>query len=171
MVNASVRAPRNYYSGFRPKHLFRTISLAGQLYYCIFVHGILVQTTPYTTYSGMSTAGSSSSPATRSRTLLFISFRDSRAPSTRFSRLHSSYSDDPYDENETLIHPVSALDSQLPPKWYVSFCISDLPLLNSNKGLIFPTKSRRSWAEHKLKVCSWYSLFAASMTSSPSFLP
>ncbi|KAG1881453.1 t-SNARE [Suillus tomentosus] len=65
----------------------------------------------------MSTAGSSSSPATRSRTLLFISFRDSRAPSTRFSRLHSSYSDDPYDENETLIHPGSALDSQLPPKW------------------------------------------------------
>ncbi|KAG1775328.1 t-SNARE [Suillus placidus] len=68
----------------------------------------------------MSTASSSSLPTTRSRTLLFISFRDSRAPSTRFSRLQSSYSDDPYraeDENDTLIHPSSALDSELPPKW------------------------------------------------------
>ncbi|KAG1878126.1 t-SNARE [Suillus subalutaceus] len=65
----------------------------------------------------MSTASSST---TRSRTLLFISFRDSRAPSTRFSRLQSSYSDEPYraeDENETLIHPTSAPDSELPPKW------------------------------------------------------
>jgi syntaxin 16 len=71
----------------------------------------------------MSTPSSSYLPTTRSRTLLFISFRDSRAPSTRFSRLQSSYSDEPYradDENETLIHPSSAhlaLDSELPPKW------------------------------------------------------
>ncbi|KAG2078825.1 t-SNARE [Suillus decipiens] len=66
---------------------------------------------------------SSSLPTTRSRTLLFISFRDSRVPSTRFSRLQSSYSDEPYrsqDENEMLIQSSSAHlapDSDLPPKW------------------------------------------------------
>ncbi|KIK40970.1 hypothetical protein CY34DRAFT_806636 [Suillus luteus UH-Slu-Lm8-n1] len=57
----------------------------------------------------------SSLPTTRSRTLLFISFRDSRAPSTRFQ----SYSDEPYrteDENETLIVHLTP-DSELPPKW------------------------------------------------------
>jgi syntaxin 16 len=61
-----------------------------------------------------------STPTTRSRTLLFISFRDSRVPSTRFQS--SSYSDEPYraeDENETLIH--LPLDSELPPKWYSLF--------------------------------------------------
>ncbi|KAG1737641.1 t-SNARE [Suillus lakei] len=80
---------------------------------------MVVQTTPYIpqpTCSGMSTASSSSLPTTRSRTLLFISFRDSRAPST-----HEPYRVE--DENETLIHPSSAhlaLDSELPPKWYAS---------------------------------------------------
>ncbi|KAJ8589328.1 t-SNARE [Rhizopogon salebrosus TDB-379] len=69
----------------------------------------------------MSTAGSSS-PATRSRTLLFISYRDSRARSTRFSRSRTSY-DEPYgaeDENDTLINASSGhvtLDAELPPKW------------------------------------------------------
>ncbi|KAF8558067.1 t-SNARE [Imleria badia] len=70
----------------------------------------------------MSTAASSSSPTTRSRTLLFISYRDSRTRSTRFSRPLSSY-DDPYqanDEHEQLITPGAkhvALDAHLPPKW------------------------------------------------------
>ncbi|KAF9244909.1 t-SNARE [Melanogaster broomeanus] len=71
----------------------------------------------------MSTASSSSSsPTTRSRTLLFISYRETGARSTRFSRSPVSY-DDPYqgsDENESLIstarHHV-ALDAELPPKW------------------------------------------------------
>jgi syntaxin 16 len=102
---------------------------------------------PQSTYSGMSTPSSSYLPTTRSRTLLFISFRDSRAPSTRFSRLQSSYSDEPYradDENETLIHPSSAhlaLDSELPPKWYILFRgVSDKILLILNKGSIFLNK-------------------------------
>ncbi|KIJ67904.1 hypothetical protein HYDPIDRAFT_107435 [Hydnomerulius pinastri MD-312] len=70
----------------------------------------------------MSTASSSSLPTTRSRTLLFISYRDSRARSTRFSRAQSSY-DEPYqgeDENEGLINNNGrhiALDADLPPKW------------------------------------------------------
>ncbi|KAF8135718.1 t-SNARE [Boletus edulis] len=70
----------------------------------------------------MSTAASSSSPTTRSRTLLFISYRDSRTRSSRFSRPLSSY-DDPYqagDEHEHLITPGAshvALDAHLPPKW------------------------------------------------------
>ncbi|KAG6378184.1 t-SNARE [Boletus reticuloceps] len=57
----------------------------------------------------MSTAASSSSPTTRSRTLLFISYRDSRTRSSRFSRPLSSY-DDPYqagDEHEHLITPAT----------------------------------------------------------------
>ncbi|KAN0090881.1 t-SNARE [Tylopilus felleus] len=70
----------------------------------------------------MSTAASSSSPTTRSRTLLFISYRDSRTRSSRFSRSLSSY-DDPYqpsDEHEHLITPGErhvTLDTHLPPKW------------------------------------------------------
>ncbi|OJA18235.1 hypothetical protein AZE42_05179 [Rhizopogon vesiculosus] len=70
----------------------------------------------------MSTAGSSSLSTTRSRTLLFISYRDSRARSTRFSRASTSY-DEPYgaeDENDTLINPSPGhvtLDAELPPKW------------------------------------------------------
>lgn len=71
----------------------------------------------------MSTTALSSSPTTRSRTLLFISYRDSRTRSSRFSRPLSSY-DDPYqasDEHEHLMTPGArhvALDAQLPPKWY-----------------------------------------------------
>ncbi|KAI9572179.1 t-SNARE [Boletus coccyginus] len=70
----------------------------------------------------MSTTASSSSPTTRSRTLLFISYRDSRTRSSRFSRPLSSY-DDPYqagDEHEHLIAPGArhvTLEAQLPPKW------------------------------------------------------
>lgn len=88
---------------------------------------------PADTYAGllsvatsrMSTAASSSSPTTRSRTLLFISYRDSRARSSRFSRPLSSY-DDPYqagDEHEHLITSGAghvALEAQLPPRWYPS---------------------------------------------------
>ncbi|EIW83207.1 t-SNARE [Coniophora puteana RWD-64-598 SS2] len=64
----------------------------------------------------------SSQPTTRSRTGLFISYRDSRAPSSRFSRPQSSY-DEAYgddSENERLIGSSSrhvAIDVNLPPKW------------------------------------------------------
>ncbi|KAF8844689.1 t-SNARE [Paxillus ammoniavirescens] len=69
----------------------------------------------------MTTTSSSSSPTTRSRTLLFISYRDSGARSTRFSRPPLSY-DEPYqgsDENEHLISTPRhvSLDAELPPKW------------------------------------------------------
>ncbi|KAI6121525.1 t-SNARE [Pisolithus croceorrhizus] len=69
-----------------------------------------------------SPSSSSSSPTTRSRTLLFISYRDSRIRSTRSSKHRSSY-DDPYqadddDEHQRLISQQHlTLDLQLPPKW------------------------------------------------------
>ncbi|KAH7888584.1 t-SNARE [Phlebopus sp. FC_14] len=71
----------------------------------------------------MDRSSSSSSPTTRSRTLLFISYRDSRTRSTRFSRSRSSYEEhlNFEDENALLIHtPIGqhvALDVVLPPKW------------------------------------------------------
>lgn len=67
----------------------------------------------------MSSPSSTSLPTTRSRTLLFISYRDSRARSTRFSRPQSSYDepDQPADENEHLITRHLTLDLHLPPKW------------------------------------------------------
>ncbi|KAH9831259.1 t-SNARE [Rhodofomes roseus] len=69
-------------------------------------------------------SGSSSSPSTRSRTLLFISYRDSRASSSRFrrSRVVSNYDDalNDGDEQEHLIdHEPGhvAIDAPLPPRW------------------------------------------------------
>jgi syntaxin 16 len=70
-------------------------------------------------------SSSTSQPTTRSRTLLFISYRDSRARSSRFSRTNppSSY-DDPdigANENERLMSSQPghvSLDVDLPPKWY-----------------------------------------------------
>jgi len=65
----------------------------------------------------------SSQPTTRSRTLLFISYRDSRARSSRFSTPHpiSSYDDPdiPTNENEGLMnlsHPAH-VSLDLPPNW------------------------------------------------------
>ncbi|KAI0930315.1 hypothetical protein AcV5_007066 [Taiwanofungus camphoratus] len=68
---------------------------------------------------------SSSPPSTRSRTLLFISYRDSRAGSSRFrrTRAFTSYDDPAHDadEQEHLItHDDPAhvsIDAELPPKW------------------------------------------------------
>ncbi|KAI0063556.1 t-SNARE [Artomyces pyxidatus] len=72
-------------------------------------------------------ASSSSStnppPTTRSRTLLFISYRDSSARTARPARINTSQYDDTYapsDEHEGLINPERAhiaLDVELPPKW------------------------------------------------------
>jgi hypothetical protein len=60
----------------------------------------------------------SSAPTTRSRTLLFLSYRDSRASS---STSHHRYAlDNDGDENERLIDPTKdhiAIDVGLPPKW------------------------------------------------------
>ncbi|KXN90592.1 t-SNARE affecting a late Golgi compartment protein 2 [Leucoagaricus sp. SymC.cos] len=61
-------------------------------------------------------------PTTRSRTGLFLSYRDSRTTSTRFSRTKISRyaeSDTGDDEQERLIGMSShvALDVELPPKW------------------------------------------------------
>lgn len=72
----------------------------------------------------MSSASSSSQPTTRSRTLLFISYRDSRASSSRFrrSRVITNYDDPQTDggEEERLIGSNGghvAVDAELPPKW------------------------------------------------------
>ncbi|KAH9948996.1 t-SNARE [Amylocystis lapponica] len=70
-------------------------------------------------------SASSSSPTTRSRTLLFISYRDSRAGSSRFrrSRAFTAYDDALHDgdEQERLIDSTTpghvAIDAELPPKW------------------------------------------------------
>jgi hypothetical protein len=71
------------------------------------------------------------SPTTRSRTLLFISYRDSRSTATRFSRPRldtnaSNYGDSytPDDERQGLISPKAAaghvaIEINLPPKWYI----------------------------------------------------
>ncbi|OSD01246.1 t-SNARE [Trametes coccinea BRFM310] len=76
--------------------------------------------------SSSSAAASSSSlnPTTRSRTLLFISYRDSRAgsPRSRRSRVITNYDNaqDEDDEHERLINADSghiAIDAELPPKW------------------------------------------------------
>ncbi|KAL7281198.1 hypothetical protein ACG7TL_004506 [Trametes sanguinea] len=76
--------------------------------------------------SSSSAAASSSSlnPTTRSRTLLFISYRDSRAGSSRSrrSRVITNYDNaqDEDDEHERLINADSghiAIDAELPPKW------------------------------------------------------
>ncbi|TFK75424.1 t-SNARE [Pluteus cervinus] len=71
----------------------------------------------------MSSASASSSsfhPTTRSRTGLFLSYRESSLRPTRFTRSRSSRYDDPdptVDENEGLIQSHVALDINLPPKW------------------------------------------------------
>lgn len=66
----------------------------------------------------------SNAPPFRSRTLLFLSHRDSRAPTSRFSRTRQTlYDDNDLDgsENERLMSPGHvAIDVDLPPKWCVS---------------------------------------------------
>ncbi|KAI0081213.1 t-SNARE [Panus rudis PR-1116 ss-1] len=73
-----------------------------------------------------SSSSSSSSVTTRSRTLLFISYRDSRAGSSRFrrrSRLFQTYDDSNAlegDEQDRLIDSEAghvSIDAELPPKW------------------------------------------------------
>lgn len=72
-----------------------------------------------------SSSSSSSTPTTRSRTLLFISYRDSRASSSRFKRrVLFNYDDNAPDdgEHDRLIEPEPghvAIDADLPPQWYV----------------------------------------------------
>lgn len=69
-------------------------------------------------------SSSTTTPTTRSRTLLFLSYRDSRASSSRFrrSRVSPDYDDTAgEDEQDRLIHPDAAhvsIDADLPPRWY-----------------------------------------------------
>ncbi|KAI0371034.1 t-SNARE [Pilatotrama ljubarskyi] len=74
--------------------------------------------------SSSASSSSSLNPTTRSRTLLFISYRDSRAGSsrTRRSRVVTNYdaAQDEDDEHERLINADSghiSIDAELPPKW------------------------------------------------------
>ncbi|KAI0092960.1 t-SNARE [Irpex rosettiformis] len=68
-------------------------------------------------------SSSTTTPTTRSRTLLFLSFRDSRANSSRFRhpRITHSYDDTPgEDEQDRLINPDAAhvaIDAEIPPQW------------------------------------------------------
>ncbi|TFK87098.1 t-SNARE [Polyporus arcularius HHB13444] len=72
----------------------------------------------------MSSSSSSLNPTTRSRTLLFISYRDSRAGASRSRRARiitnydAAHDDD--DEHERLINAEAghiSIDAELPPKW------------------------------------------------------
>ena len=84
----------------------------------------LVVLCPTSMSSAPSTSSAASAPTTRSRTLLFISYRDSSARSSRFAR--TAHYDDAHDEREGLIDSGPghiSLDVQLPPKWYV-FAVS-----------------------------------------------
>ncbi|KAA1472899.1 t-SNARE [Dentipellis sp. KUC8613] len=67
------------------------------------------------------TPSSSSAPTTRSRTLLFFSYRDSSARHSRFGRARQYDADHPDDEHQGLISndgPAHiSLDVDLPPKW------------------------------------------------------
>jgi hypothetical protein len=104
-------------------------------------------------------SSSTSQPTTRSRTLLFISYRDSRARSSRFSRANSY--DDPdigANENERLMSSQPAhvsLDVDLPPKWYPLLRLyhTDLLLIPCCPvGLTCPTRYRTSSEEHMPRV-------------------
>ena len=72
-----------------------------------------------------SPSSSIAAPTTRSRTLLFISYRDSSARAPRTPRGTRQYEDSyhPSDENEGLINhqgtPHTFLDVELPPEWFV----------------------------------------------------
>ena len=62
------------------------------------------------------------SPTTRSRTGLFLSYRESSVRPTRFSRARVARYDEPDipdDEHQGLIQHV-AVDVSLPPKWSLS---------------------------------------------------
>ncbi|KAH8107939.1 t-SNARE [Cristinia sonorae] len=70
-----------------------------------------------------SSSTSSSAPTTRSRTLLFISYRDSRASSSRFKRrvlFNYDESNQDGDEQDRLIDSDTghvSIDAELPPQW------------------------------------------------------
>lgn len=79
-------------------------------------------------------------PTTRSRTLLFLSYRDSRAQSSRFKRPSRSIYDDNDnddtgndndngdDEHQRLIsHSDSVPSHSLPPAWYIHHVSSPAP--------------------------------------------
>lgn len=74
-------------------------------------------------------------PTIRSRTGLFLSYRDTRATSTRFSRSRGAYDDD-YDEEHGLISGTShhAVDVDLPPTWSAFSLLLFLSALMSHQG-------------------------------------
>ncbi len=109
----------------KPILRFRSIYLF--LFYFIFgvTHSssqIIRHTHPWPSQP-MMTSIPTFTPTTRSRTLLFISYRDSSARTPRASRSSPHYEDSyhPTDEHEGLInhHGGISLDVELPPKWFV----------------------------------------------------
>lgn len=112
-----------------------------------------------------SSSSSSSEPTTRSRTLLYISYRDSRASSSRFRRrprYTANYEDETPtlegDEQDRLIDSDAAhvaIDTNLPPKWYsivVPLPLRPRLLTNVFSGWTWLSKSRRSWLASRRKV-------------------
>jgi hypothetical protein len=108
---------------------------------------------------------SSSQPTTRSRSLLFFSYRDSQSRSTRFSRTRINSYDDNYpqtDEHDRLI----TIDVDLPPKWFVSFYnpVGSYAHPSYSQGLIYQNKYKISSPELKLKVFRFLFLFQFTFT-------
>jgi syntaxin 16 len=104
------------------------------------------------TSSTTSPSSSAHTPITRSRTLLFISYRDSSARVPRTSRIGRQYEDSYHlgDENEGLINhqgtPHTSIDVELPPKWYVR-----------SEKFIFPNISH-SFLNQKKNMTGWTTL-------------
>ncbi|KAI0717189.1 hypothetical protein C8T65DRAFT_641663 [Cerioporus squamosus] len=97
-----------------------------------------------------SSSSSSLNPTTRSRTLLFISYRDSRAGASRSrrSRIITNYDDaqDDGDEHEHLINAEAghiSLDAELPPKWSVPHCLLRSPFSAQLRSVIYGIRHAR----------------------------
>lgn len=78
-------------------------------------------------------------PTTRTRTGLFLSYRDSRASSTRFSRSRTTFDDNDDEEQQLISHHV--VDMDLPPKWSHSLLHCLRCLLITFSGWTYPNRS------------------------------
>ena len=126
----------------------------------------LIGPSPGRRVSGCGTLGStvtmaslSTAPTTRSRTLLFFSYRDSSARPKRPMRLsqYDAYTQEG-DEAEGLMSegagPSSiSLDNDLPPKWYVISILCLPYLVTLHTGQTTQIKYRRSWPLPRRRVC------------------
>lgn len=103
---------------------------------------------------------------TRSRTGLFLSYRDSKTPRRR-SRLSNPYTVAPYNDDEENEHLIQnnhvAIDIPLlPPKWSFSSSLHIFPtyLLPRVIGSTFPIRSRKYLPPPRQRVRRFLSLIA-----------